>query len=193
MFNYKKLTTVILSCIIVFSCISCESEKPKKNKDTKKCEKLISDYAYHFTENECEELCKLMFTDEMIADCNKVYYANMHLDITNRNLIFKQGLSDMLFKTIEYSFEDISFSKLSKNDLESVQSYYKTYLNYDITIDDGYLACATYKISEGLEYPVEFPIIKIEDDWKISPQLWHTLFGQPLESFHRTYENVQWY
>ncbi len=203
--DFKKiLLTAGLIINIIMLLASCgANNNTKESKETielKKCEKLIDKFAMYATEKDSEEICKLIFTDEMVKGCNKLYYVDMNLQITNRNLQFKQSFSE-LFETIEYEFTDTTFSKLSEEDLYKTLSYYE-YLGYKVDISEGYLVTTMFNSSAGYRYPSCFPVVKIAEDedeegegeegegegeWKLSPLVWDMTFGNKLEEIRRVY------
>ena len=188
-----SICTFFIAIGFTITAASCGSTATsKKNAEIKKCENMLKKYAEYATDKECKDICELMFTDEMMKKCNKLYFADMKLQITNRNLMFKQSFSD-LFESIEYEFTDVEFSELSDEDIEWTEEYYK-YFGFNIDISSGYLVSSTFSSTAGYNYSANFAVVKVdEDEWRISPQIWEVTFGQKLEPIRKTYSESDFY
>ena len=184
---------IILSSLaaigMTISTVSCGATDV--NYDMLECEELIDDFADYTTDKNCKKICSLIFTDEMVEDCNVLYYTEMKLQITNRNLIFKQSFGD-LFESIKYEFTDTSFSELSDDNLEITKAFYAD-LGYTVGISEGYWVSSTFSSSAGYEYNADFAVVKIDDEWKISPQIWLVTFGQKLEPLRKVFTEEDFY
>lgn len=147
------------------------------------CQGLLYEYAMNFTNKDSEKLCELMFTNEMIRHCFGVYYTNMNLKIAQRNVAFKSTIGELLEK-VNYSFTDVTFHDISKDQIDYTTNYYKEIFGYDVDILDGYVVKAKFSSSEGYAIDMAFPVVNIDKEgWKIPPTIWECIFGDAMDRF----------
>ncbi|MBR3023873.1 MAG: zinc-ribbon domain-containing protein [Oscillospiraceae bacterium] len=174
----KELILIIVSAMVVI-LVMLNIKGPSNNSETRQIGKMLDKYASYATDKDSKEICGLIFVDQMKKDCSSIYYANMNLAITGRNIQCKTKFSE-LFDTVEYKFKDISYEPLSDDGIEKVQNMYAS-LGYNIPISKGYQVMATFGAENNYELPIQFQAVKINNEWKLSPQLWYVTFGEQLD------------
>lgn len=142
---------------------------------------VVQKYADALTDKEGKEICELMFNDTMMEKSSKIYYMLIETTLTSNNLALKELTNDGIFDEAEYKFKDMELTELSDDNIKEINSYYKNTFGYNMPIKKAYAVKAMLVFNDENIYEINFPVIKVDGEWKVSATTWNLLIGKDLD------------
>lgn len=178
--NIIKYIFIILLCCSIYSrCTSSlgsGSGRSGKSIKYSSYRNVINDFESSLNKPDGDLMCKTMLPTEQYRNVSP-----QTIERINREWGFTMGLVKEMYKNFRFDFSINNKSKLSSDDIFSIQNYYSYHFEGTCpVIEEGYTLEIQFKSYDGEKDKVYLNVIRFENDgWRVEEQSAGSAFAVP--------------